>query len=56
MNISDISDTYDKQESVATQQETIPKVRAFYPDGEQWESVTEASASYRTHVTKPTGV
>ena len=56
MNISDISNTYDKRESESTQQETIPKVRTFYPEGEQWETVNEASASYRTPVTKPTGV
>ena len=54
MNISDISNTYDKRESESTQQETIPKVRIFYPEGEQWETVNEASASYRTPVTKPT--
>ena len=52
MNISDISNTYDKRESESTQQETIPKVRTFYPEGDQWETVNEASAP----VTKPTGV
>ena len=56
MNISDISNTYDKRESESTQQEKIPKVRTFYPEGEQWETVNEASASYRTPVTKPMGV
>lgn len=56
MKILDILDTYGKQESVSTQQETILKVRAFYPDGEHWESVTQARASYRTPVTKPTGI
>ena len=50
MNISDISNTYDKRESESTQQETIPKVRTFYPEGEQWETVNEAMSKWVHHI------